>query len=229
MSQLNEAEVAGDDVQVRSLLALLRDRVRIPVKVLIFTEDARPGYFGTWTRTSREVGPRAPFARDVVSLDYAYDSGEEWEEESGEADDVVEDAEEEDAGEEEDSDLDSWLVDDDEVEDPGTPIENRAGSPDVVLMGMPVPVTAAPKRKVEEEKTKRSKKRKVVVPLVPFTKGPCWEAKLGECSYEPFNPYRIQFFDGDFRRSMLLSQTKANWIHQIPHTLLTPSLSFRRR
>ena len=76
MTQLTEAEVAGDDGEVRRLLELLRDRGAIPAKVLIFDEDARPGYFGTFTRNSREVGPRAPFARDVVQVDYTYDSGE---------------------------------------------------------------------------------------------------------------------------------------------------------
>ena len=43
MSQLTEAEVAGDDAEVRRLLGLLRDRRAIPVKVLSFHEDARPG------------------------------------------------------------------------------------------------------------------------------------------------------------------------------------------
>ncbi|KAF9821680.1 hypothetical protein IEO21_00526 [Rhodonia placenta] len=194
MTQLNEAEVAGDDSQVRSLLSLLRDRTKIPIKVLIFDEDARPGYFGTWTRNSREVGPRAPFARDVLSLDYAYDSGEEWEEENGDADDVVEDAEEDEAGDEEDSDLDSWLVDDDDVEDPGTPIDKRESSPDLFL-DVPMPAPPIAKRKASEEKPKRSKKRKVVVPLVPFTKGPCWETNIGDCLYEPFAPYRIHLLD----------------------------------
>ncbi|KAL6309063.1 hypothetical protein BKA93DRAFT_821888 [Sparassis latifolia] len=192
VTQLNEAEVAGDDTRVRTLLAQLRDRTLLPAKVLIFSEDVRPGYFGTWTRASREIGPRAPFARDIVSLDYACDSGEEWEEEAGDADDVVEDAEEEDAGEEEDSDLDSWLVDDDETE-PGTPIEDREGSPDTLPVDLPQP---APKRKArKEDASKQSKKRKVVVPLVPFTKGPCWESTIGQCQYEPFQAYRIELFN----------------------------------
>ncbi|KAI0928366.1 hypothetical protein AcW1_005632 [Taiwanofungus camphoratus] len=191
ISQLNEAEIAGDDALVRSLLSLLRDRTRLPAKVLIFTEDARPGYFGTWTRSSREIGPRSPFARDIVALDYAYDSGEEWEEESGEADDVIDDADEEDAGDEEDSDLDSWLMDDDEG-DPGIPIEDREHSP---LSGdFPLPPPSAPKRKAGEA-VKQNKKRKVVVPLVPFTKGPCWEPVIGRCIYEPLQSYRIHLLN----------------------------------
>ncbi|KAH9842954.1 chromatin assembly factor 1 subunit A-domain-containing protein [Rhodofomes roseus] len=197
MAQLTEAEVTGDDDTVRALLSVLRDRRATPVKVLIFTEDARPGYFGTWTRSSREVGPRAPFGRDVLALDYGYDSAEEWEgeEESG-GDDVVEDADEEEAGDgegEDDSDTDSWLVDDDEVEDPGTPVEERrADSPDLMLLDVPY---VPSKRKTTLEASKQSKKRKVVIPLVPFTKGPCWESTVGRCSYEPFEPYRIELFN----------------------------------
>ena len=195
MAELTEAEVTGDDDKVRALLAVLRDRRAIPAKVLIFEEDARPGYFGTWTRSSRAVGPRAPFARDVLALDYAYDSAEEWEgeEESG-GDDVVEDAEEDEAGEgEDDSDMEGWLVDDEELEDPGTPLEEREESPDVMLVDVPyVPA----KRKSAPEAGKQGKKRKVVVPLVPFTKGPCWESTIGLCSYEPFDSYRIELFNG---------------------------------
>ncbi|RDX48339.1 hypothetical protein OH76DRAFT_668083 [Lentinus brumalis] len=198
MSQLTEAEVAGDDSEVRRLLAILRDRQSIPAKVLSFHEDARPGYFGTYTRNSREIGPRAPFAKDPVQVDYTYDSGEEWaEEDAGDADDVVEDAEDEGDGEDEpDSDLDSWLVDDDDIEDPGTPIEDRMGSPGFPDIDLP-PLGKAGKRKAKEEKEKSSsgKKRRVVVPLVPFTKGPEWETHIGRCTYEPFKAYRIQLFN----------------------------------
>ncbi|KAL1947649.1 hypothetical protein VTO73DRAFT_13373 [Trametes versicolor] len=202
MNQLNEAEVAGDDNEVRRLLALLRSRRALPAKAIVFADDARPGYFGTFTRSSREVGPRTPFARDVVGIDYGYDSGLEWaEEDAGEADDVFEGDGEEDEGDdgEADSDADSWLVDDDAVEDPGTPIEERLGSPDFDFPPLPQ------KRKKEKEKERAqepegergatSKKRRVVVPLVPFTKGPEWEPVVSRCTYEPFKRYRIKLFN----------------------------------
>ncbi|KAI9064229.1 hypothetical protein FKP32DRAFT_1591658 [Trametes sanguinea] len=197
MGQLTEAEVAGDDTEVRRLLALLRSRRAIPAKVFVFAEDARPGYFGTFTRSSREVGPRTPFARDIVAMDYGYDSGLEWaEEDAGDADDVVEgDGDEDDADDgEEDSDLDSWLVDDDEVEDPGTPLEERAGSPSFGFE-FPSQPQQSKRKKEEKERSRSSKKRRVVVPLVPFSKGPEWEPVIGRCTYEPFNPYRIQLFN----------------------------------
>ncbi|CAL1704192.1 unnamed protein product [Somion occarium] len=193
--KLNEAEIAGDDQLVRSLLSLLRSRKDIPAKALIFHEDARPGYFGTWTRPSREVGPRTPFAKDVVAIDYSCDSGEEWEEEEG-GEDVVEDGEDEDAGgdAEDASDLEGWLVEDDDVEDPGTPIDEPGASPE--LFDIPLPTLQPPKRKPgSDEGAKTAKRRKVVVPLVPFTKGPCWENGIGRCEYEPFRSYRVQLFN----------------------------------
>ncbi|KZT28551.1 hypothetical protein NEOLEDRAFT_1175854 [Neolentinus lepideus HHB14362 ss-1] len=194
MAQLSEAEVAGDESRVRDLLNLLRSRSKIPAKIFCFADDARPGYFGTFTRTSRIIGSRSPFVRDTVAHDYNYDSGEEWEEE-GEGEEV--DGSDEEGGEaaadEEDSDLDSWLVDDDDVEEVGTPIEERAGSPGF----FPPPLSTDKKRKsvASEARPKAEKKRKVIVPLVPFTKGPCWENAIGQCDYEPFEAYRIQLFN----------------------------------
>ncbi|TFK42940.1 hypothetical protein BDQ12DRAFT_677051 [Crucibulum laeve] len=185
INQLSEAEIAGDDAIVRSLLLQLRDRTLFPAKVFIFTGDARPGYYGTWTRNSRIIGPRSPFAKDVLVFDYSYDSGEEWEEEpAGDADDVVEDAEDEDGEEDPDSDLDSWLVDDDE--------EPEVSLDDAPPIDFP---TQPPKRKAEDAENKLGKKRKVVVPLVPFSKGPYWEKTIGRCDYDPFKPYRIQLFN----------------------------------
>ncbi|KAJ6546512.1 chromatin assembly factor 1 subunit A-domain-containing protein [Mycena vulgaris] len=188
LAKLNEAEVGGDISQVRSILTSLADRDVVPAKVLIFADDARPGYFGTWTRDSEIIGPRTPFAKDVAIFDYGYDSGEEWEEEpAGDADDVVDDGED-DEGEPDDadSDLDSWLVDDeDEAE---TPDKERSASPVFSTLHAPT------KRKAETEDSKLTKKRKVVVPLTPFAKGPVWEQTIGRCD-NIFNAYRIQLFN----------------------------------
>ncbi|KAJ6547391.1 chromatin assembly factor 1 subunit A-domain-containing protein [Mycena capillaripes] len=189
VGRLNEAEVTGDDNLVRSILTQLSDRDVVPAKVFIFADDARPGYFGTWTRDSRIIGPRTPFARDVAVFDYGYDSGEEWEEEpTGDADDIIDDGEDEDGEPDDaDSDLDSWLVDDDE--EPHTPAEDRGGSPVFSTLQAPA------KRKAETEDAKLTKKRKVVVPLVPFAKGPSWEQTIGRCEHNLFTPYRIQLFN----------------------------------
>jgi chromatin assembly factor 1 subunit A len=193
MARLTEAEVAGDPSLVRQYTYLLRNRLKIPAKVLIFADDMRPGYYGTHTKSSRVIGPRTPFARDEIALDYGYDSGEEWE---GEEDDAGEDVvgdDDEDGGDEDedDSDADSWLVDDDEVEEVSE-LPSESSPPPFGDPSMPPPL---PKRKNETEE-KKDKRRRVVVPLVPFTKGPCWETEIGHSEYEPFNAYRIQLFNG---------------------------------
>ncbi|KAK0210599.1 chromatin assembly factor 1 subunit A-domain-containing protein [Desarmillaria ectypa] len=188
VTQLSEAEVTGDTGLVRELLSKLSDRATVPARVFIFADDARPGYFGTWTRSSKTIGPRTPLHRDTLEFDYAYDSGEEWEEEpSGEADDVVDDEDDEGETEDPDSDMDDWLVDDDD-EEPRTPLEDRETSflPDI---------SRAPKRKPEATESKPPKKRKMVVPLVPYAKGPYWEDVIGECPYDAFKPYRIRLFN----------------------------------
>ncbi|KAG6885997.1 hypothetical protein C0993_006113 [Termitomyces sp. T159_Od127] len=189
VSKLSDAEIEGDDAAVRSLLSQLKDRSLLPAKVLIFAEDRRPGYFGTWTRSSRIIGPRTPFARDVLVFDYGYDSGEEWEDEpSGEADDVNDDAEDEEDDADADSDADSWHVDDDD--DVGISLE------DMDQLDLPDLPALPSKRKAEDGEKKTAKKRKVVIPLVPYVKGPCWETSVGQSEYSIFDPYRIQMFNG---------------------------------
>lgn len=191
MAQLSEAEISGNDDLVRELLTKLRDRDVYPAKVFCFHTDARPGYFGTWTRNSKVIGPRNPLVQDTLAFDYSYDSGEEWEEEPM-GEDVVDDGDEED-GEDDggDSDLDSWLVDDDdELDSTGL---SRGPSPPLALDTPELPIS---KRKAEDGGQRSSKKRKVVVALVPFVKGPVWESTVGQPEYETFNSYKIRLFNG---------------------------------
>ncbi|KAG7092277.1 hypothetical protein E1B28_008639 [Marasmius oreades] len=186
MKQLSEAELTDDTSAVRSITHQLADRDIFPAKVLIFHEDNRPGYFGTWTRSSHIVGSRTPFARDVLDIDYGYDSGEDWDEGdcAGGADDVVDDEDDEQDSETQDSDIDDWLVDDDEVER-AVPPSSDLDLPDVSFPN---------KRKAEDDK-KASKKRKVVIPLVPYAKGPSWEGLIGECKESILGPYQIRFLN----------------------------------
>ena len=195
MSQLSEAEIGQNDDLVRAIVDKLRDRSLFPAKALSFHTDARPGYFGTWTRSSRLIGPRTPLVKDTLVFDYGYDSGEEWEEEPvGDADDVVDDGEEEDGdGDEPDSDLESWLVDDDN--EPAISIHDKNSPPPLLDLTVAAPIL---KRKADDAEKKGGKKRKVVLPLTPFAKGPVWESTIGQCNYDPFNPYRIQLFNGKF-------------------------------
>ena len=185
MNELAEAEIAGDISATRSLLNLLEDRSAIHAKVFIFHEDTRPGYCGTWTRISSAIRPRRPFARDVVAIDYSYDSSEEWEEDSpGDADDVADDNDEEDELDAvDDSDADSWLVDDDEVE---------AAAPADELDAAP-----QPKRRLEGAGCAgNSYKKRRVVALVPFVKGPIWDPTITKTTEEVFAPFRVRFFNG---------------------------------
>ena len=185
----------GDTATVRRLHALLCDRTRIPVKVLIFHEDTRPGYFGTFTKSSSTIGPRNPLAKDAVSFDYSYDSGEEWEEEEEGGEDVVSNDGSEDENGEVDSDLDSWLVQDDEDIDPGTPISERQGSPLISVPQLPT-IDSTKKRKTTTSEKKETKKRKII-PLMPFTKGPIYEDEIGHCDSDLLMQYRIQLFNGE--------------------------------
>jgi chromatin assembly factor 1 subunit A len=106
----------------------------------------------------------------------------------------MDDAEDDDAdGEDPDSDLDSWLVDDDEELDGPIMVDERELSPSL-LPDLP-PRTG--KRKSDDTEKKTEKKRKVVIPLVPFSKGPCWEQAIGQCE-DFMAPFRIQLFNGMF-------------------------------
>ncbi|OAX34423.1 hypothetical protein K503DRAFT_803611 [Rhizopogon vinicolor AM-OR11-026] len=187
-AQLNDAEIAGDTSQARRLLNILRGQNILPVNVLIFHEDARPGYYGSWTRNLRIAGPRSPVARDLLARDYGYDSGEEWEDEGpGDADNVNDAEDDEVEGDEADSDADSWLVDDDEVEE-SVP-DDRDLSPSLLDIPLPshkrkatspsLPDISYSASKCNAEPTDKQpeKKRKVVVAL------------------DPFKPYRIQLFN----------------------------------
>lgn len=79
-------------------------------KLLQFTENYRPAYYGTWRKTSAVVRPRRPFACDSRLLNYEVDSDEEWdEEEPGESTSVKDDDEEDDEGNDEGEEMDPEL------------------------------------------------------------------------------------------------------------------------
>ncbi|KAF8590541.1 hypothetical protein K439DRAFT_1329713 [Ramaria rubella] len=188
MHQINDAEIQGDQRAVRKLTALLRDRRKIPVKVLIFAENNRPGYLGTWTRGSPMVTPRTPFQRNLLCFDYDHDSDAEWEEETAEGE--VDDVDSLNGSLEDDvstvgSDMADWLVEGDEMDLEQLPIQDNFNLP---------PRISSVKRKSTGSHEAHSKKRKIV-PLVPFQKGPIWEKEAGVCGYEPFKPMRIQLFN----------------------------------
>ena len=137
------------------------------------------------------ISPRRPFIHDVVAIDYSYDSSDEWEDSPGDADDVADDEDEDeddelDAGE--DSDTDSWLVDDSE----------NVNDDDMEAVAPMDEVDPAPhpKRRLEgASSTGASYKRRKVVRLVPFVRGPIWDPAITK-TVESLTPFRVRFFNG---------------------------------
>ena len=89
---------------------------QIPMKYLLFPEDVRPPYYGTYTKpcSQREATKlsRNPFARELPGCDYDYDSEAEWEEPE-EGEDIGSEGED-DLEEEEDDDMEGFLDDEDD-------------------------------------------------------------------------------------------------------------------
>ncbi|XP_069072596.1 chromatin assembly factor 1 subunit A isoform X2 [Pleurodeles waltl] len=74
------------------------------MKLLQFSENYRPAYWGTWNKASTVIHPRKPWLKDEV-LDYEVDSDEEWEEEEpGESLSHSEGDDDEEAGDDEEDD-----------------------------------------------------------------------------------------------------------------------------
>ncbi|XP_077698006.1 chromatin assembly factor 1 subunit A isoform X1 [Eretmochelys imbricata] len=75
------------------------------MKLLQFSENHRPAYWGTWNKKTTVIHPRNPWSKDNKLLDYEIDSDEEWEEEEpGESLSHSEGDDEEEGGEDEDDD-----------------------------------------------------------------------------------------------------------------------------
>lgn len=85
-----------------------KDIRSLKMKLILFHEDVRPAYYGTWSKQSKTVRGRRPFAKDTSMLDYEYDSEAEWDYDADgddihtlDPDDDDEEEEEEDEEEEE--------------------------------------------------------------------------------------------------------------------------------
>ncbi|KAI9489373.1 chromatin assembly factor 1 subunit A-domain-containing protein [Zychaea mexicana] len=79
------------------------NQLQVSMKFLQFTEDVRPAYYGTWTKSSKKINGRAPLAQDDQFVDYDHDSEGEWEPE-GEGEEIQ-------SGDEEDDDPSSDVAD----------------------------------------------------------------------------------------------------------------------
>lgn len=130
-----------------------------------------------------------PYALDPKTVDYDCDSDAEWEvDESGEDVDSEEDSIEDDSSSTA-SDLDHWLVENDEI------IEDSEKS---------FSVDDKKRKAVDMDEGKSHNKKRRVVPLVPFTKGPVYETFLGVCEYDLFKQMRIQMFNGEYFCSIII-------------------------
>ncbi|XP_006869095.1 PREDICTED: chromatin assembly factor 1 subunit A [Chrysochloris asiatica] len=75
------------------------------LKLLQFSENHRPAYWGTWNKKTAVIRPRNPWAQDRMLLDYEVDSDDEWEEEEpGESLSHSEGDDDDEVGEDEDDD-----------------------------------------------------------------------------------------------------------------------------
>ncbi|KAK3378478.1 chromatin assembly factor 1 subunit A-domain-containing protein [Podospora didyma] len=89
----------------------------VPVKTLKFREDVRPPYIGTITGLPSGVASlrklaKNPLAKDLLPLDYDYDSEAEWQEEDGED---IEDMDDDEDDGDNDEDMDDFLDDSNDV------------------------------------------------------------------------------------------------------------------
>ena len=215
---INDSTLTSSDTTV--YYSLLEDRSKVRVKLFKFHSDVRPGYVGTWTKTSHVVGPRTPFARETALLNYAVDSDDEWEEEvdDPDAEDVGSDggarSDEEGgaAGTGAESEADSWLADDDEIEyEAGYDADGDIAMLDAEGRGIGgddddiIVVEGdkerrrrerdAKKKKVERERKKKEREAKRG-PMLPVAKGLCWQHDVGAVEDTVFEPMRIQFLNG---------------------------------
>lgn len=198
MKCVQESDVLGGNAEehTKHELEKLNNRHMLPIKLLQFQSDQRPGWIGTWSRASTFITPRKPFGQDPVALDYTYDSDAEWEEgEEGENVDAMDDREDEEslgASDNDDSEMDDWLEDDLEVIEEAPPAEAEYKIPSSPLNGKqaekPVNVLQ-PKKKIKLLGRRFDSK------LVPYITGPHWEQTFGQSEHESFAPYRIQFFN----------------------------------
>jgi len=105
-SNSNETQDEDDDEDEEVLI-----KNQIKAKFLQFSENTRPAYFGTWTKSTNKITGRKIHGLDNDVFNYEIDSDEEWIDEPGEdlSDENVEEGEDKDDEETED-DQDGFFV-----------------------------------------------------------------------------------------------------------------------
>ncbi|KAI8080025.1 chromatin assembly factor 1 subunit A-domain-containing protein [Halteromyces radiatus] len=152
------------------------------MKLLQFTEDVRPAYYGTWTKLSNSISPKNPFTKDTELIDYEHDSEAEWEPE-GEGDDIQSGEEDEDDIVPEGNDPEDvgWLV-------PEGYLSEGEGVNDSDEDGM---------SKIVQRLSVRPKSRKNIASR-PIIIGPIFENDDDMDQNEPLKPFGIRMlFDSN--------------------------------
>lgn len=144
---------------------------KLRAKFLMFHENRRPPYYGTWSKKSEFVKARNPFGEDKKLFDYEVDSDDDWEEEEqGESLTGSDDEDKENDVENDDYEVDNEFfvphghLSDDEVDDE----ENAKLSPESLKQKLKL-------LKDEFDLDMQSKTQK----LKPRSIGCIWYNKLG--------------------------------------------------
>lgn len=204
MKSVTESDVLGGDAEEEAKRGLekLNDRRLIPLKLLQFQTDRRPGWMGTWTRSSTFITPRRPLGQDPVALDYTYDSEAEWDvgEEGENVDDMDDRDEESGASSDEDSEMADWLEDDLEVEDELVPEVQPVSEDCFAETKQDKDQSRGTPNTTNENVLKPRKKVKLLgrrfdSKLVPFITGPHWENTLTVSNPESFDSYCISMLN----------------------------------
>ncbi|EFA79457.1 hypothetical protein PPL_07875 [Heterostelium album PN500] len=126
------------------------------LKLLKFHDSRRPSYYGTYSKPTKVINGRKPFAKDNKLFDYSYDSGDEWEEEeAGPADNISSDEESEEEEEDEEEDK-NWIESDNEIN------SDHESHPDVaVVVGEQQQQQQQPDITSNQTTTTRKKKKRV--------------------------------------------------------------------
>lgn len=57
-------EGVGEDIKEDEA----HEKMKYRAKLLLFKENKRPAYYGTWRKKSKSISARRPFAQDAVSI-----------------------------------------------------------------------------------------------------------------------------------------------------------------
>ncbi|PRP73788.1 chromatin assembly factor 1 subunit A, partial [Planoprotostelium fungivorum] len=136
------------------------------MKLLRFHDNRRPSYWGTYSKLSKVIRGRRPFAKDETLLDYEVDSDDEWEEEPEDAEDLNKSEDEADDEAENSEEEDDFVVADGYFScDEGIQEEGQEGQ------------VSRQKKPIQEEGKGHT------VRLTPVVYGVCFELKSDDPNY----------------------------------------------